>query len=451
MNEIFYFAITIAILVFVHEFGHFIAAKLSGMRAEVFAIGYGKRLLGWNKKTGFSFGELDKDLDLGNETDYRICLLPLGGYVKVAGMVDESMDTKFVETEPQPYEFRAKPLPKKIFVLVAGVAMNLFLTFAIFWGVNFFYGKQVSKTTTIYVSEATLADSLGFKLNDKIISINGVKVNYWEEVRTKIFVDFLGEDLKFEINRNGEDVFLKVPRKKVPADESTKAFLTPLGMKPFIVDILEDSPADSAGIKANDVFLAVNGTDIHSVEQTKEIISTHPAQKIEIQLLRENDTVIVHATPDKEGKVGVMFGGQAYLGTTEKVKYGFFASMSLGVADISNMTQLTFMMLRKVIIGDVELGKAFGGPVKIAQYAARSADSGIISFLMFIGLLSLSLAILNILPFPVLDGGHLVIVIIEAIFKKEIPIKVKIAIQNTGFVLLMILMAFILYNDIINL
>lgn len=450
MNEIFYFAITIAILVFVHEFGHFIAAKLSGMRAEVFAIGYGRRLFGWNKKTGFSLGELDKELDLGDDTDYRLCLLPLGGYVKVSGMVDESMDTKFVATEPQPYEFRAKPLPKKIFVLVAGVAMNLLLTFSIFWGVNFFYGKPLSKATTLYVFETSLADSLGFESKDQIVSINGASINYWEEVRTKIFVEFLGEDLNFKLKRDGEVVSLKVPRKKIPSDETTGPFLVPVGTKPFIADILQNSSADSAGIKANDIFLSVNGIELNSIDHTKQIISKYPAQKIEIKLLRENDTMTVHATPDKEGKVGIILGGHAFFGETEIVKYGFFESMSVGVADISNMTQLTFTMLRKVIVGDVEMGKAFGGPVKIAQYAAKSADSGLISFLRFLGFLSLSLAILNILPFPVLDGGHLVIVIIEAIIKREIPIKVKIAIQNTGFVLLMILMAFIIYNDIIN-
>ena len=128
----------------------------------------------------------------------------------------------------------------------------------------------------------------------------------------------------------------------------------------------------------------------------------------------------------------------------------FFESFYLGWLEINRMTELTFRMLGKVISGNIEFGKAFGGPIKIAQFAAESADSGILSFLKFLALLSLSLAIINIMPFPVLDGGHLVIIVIESIIKREIPVKVKIAIQNVGFVLLLLLMAFILYNDILN-
>ncbi|MFI5237797.1 MAG: site-2 protease family protein, partial [Ignavibacteriales bacterium] len=125
MDYIIYFAITIGILVFIHELGHFLAAKLTGMRADVFAIGFGKRLFGYNKKTGFTFGELPKDFDGEGNTDYRLSLLPLGGYVKIAGMVDESFDTKFTASEPQPFEFRSKNFWQKSFVITAGVAMNL--------------------------------------------------------------------------------------------------------------------------------------------------------------------------------------------------------------------------------------------------------------------------------------------------------------------------------------
>lgn len=132
MDYIIYFAITIGILVFVHEFGHFAAAKLTGMRADIFAIGFGKRLFGWNKKSRFTFGELPKDFDGQGNTDYRLCLLPLGGYVKIAGMVDESFDTDFADKEPQPYEFRAKSTWKKLIVITAGVIMNLLLALIIF-------------------------------------------------------------------------------------------------------------------------------------------------------------------------------------------------------------------------------------------------------------------------------------------------------------------------------
>ena len=131
--------------------------------------------------------------------------------------------------------------------------------------------------------------------------------------------------------------------------------------------------------------------------------------------------------------------------------FGFFESIYYGGHDIVRITKLTFSMFGKVISGDIAFGKAFGGPIKIAQIATTSADRGIVSFLYFLAMLSLSLAIINIMPFPVLDGGHLVIIVVESAMKREIPIKIKVAIQNTGFVLLLVLMAFIIYNDILNL
>ncbi len=148
MDYIIYFALSIGILVFIHEFGHFAAAKLCGMRVEVFAIGFGRRLIGWNKKTGFTFGALPKDFEGEGNTDYRLSMLPLGGYVKISGMVDESFDTKFADKQPQPYEFRSKPIWQKIFVITAGVVMNLMLAWAILWGGNFFQGKPKFTATS---------------------------------------------------------------------------------------------------------------------------------------------------------------------------------------------------------------------------------------------------------------------------------------------------------------
>jgi len=196
MDYVIYFAITIGILVFVHEFGHFAAAKLSGMRADVFAIGFGKRLFGWNKITGFTFGELPKDFNGQGHTDYRLALLPLGGYVKIAGMVDESFDTEFANKEPEPWEFRSKPTYKKIFVITAGVLMNLLLALIIFWGANFFQGKQVVETTSIgYVEPGSAADSLGFKSGDKILAVNDKKIDNWTEFDSEMVINIMGKDV----------------------------------------------------------------------------------------------------------------------------------------------------------------------------------------------------------------------------------------------------------------
>ncbi|MDD5608760.1 MAG: RIP metalloprotease RseP [Ignavibacterium sp.] len=451
MDYIIYFVITIGILVFIHEFGHFAAAKLSGMRADVFAIGFGKRLFGWNRKTGFTFGELPKDFDGEGHTDYRLSLLPLGGYVKIAGMIDESMDTDFVEKEPQPYEFRAKPVWAKIFVITAGVLMNLFLVWIIFWGANFFQGKPITPTTTIaFVEDGSPAQLSGFVAGDKILSINGKQVNNWEELRAQIFINTLGENLNVTLERNGTIKNLSIERKLIPDDESKSRYLLPQGIKPGIGDVLKDSPAEKSGLKPGDIMLSLNGIPLYSPKQTTELISANTGREIQLVVKRKDEELNISVTPGDDSKIGVAIV-PVFLGKTKMQTYGAFASIYYGWKDIEKMTALTFQMVGKVFSGNIEVGKAFGGPIKIAQIAAKSADSGISSFLYFLALLSLSLAILNIMPFPVLDGGHLVMIIIEAIIRREIPVKIKVALQNTGFVILLLLMAFIIYNDIISL
>ena len=143
------FIIVIGVLVFVHELGHFLAAKWTGMRADVFAIGMGPRVFGWNRKLGFTFGKVPADLDLHGGTDYRLCALPIGGYVKILGMVDESMDTDFAGLPPQPYEFRSKKNWQKAFVLSAGVIMNFILAILVFWLLPLFYGHEEMATTRV--------------------------------------------------------------------------------------------------------------------------------------------------------------------------------------------------------------------------------------------------------------------------------------------------------------
>ncbi len=236
----------------------------------------------------------------------------------------------------------------------------------------------------------------------------------------------------------------------IPDDETQAMFLVPEGVKPAIGEVVKDSPAEKAGIKAGDILLSLNGVSLYSAKQTTEIISANPEKEMQLVVQRDKKEVNISVTPGEDAKIGVAIG-PVFMGESKMRKYGAFESVYYGWKDIEKMTALTFSMIGKVFTGDVEFKKAFGGPIKIAQIAAKSADSGISNFLYFLALLSLSLAILNIMPFPVLDGGHLVMIIVEAVIKREIPIKIKMAIQNTGLVLLLLLMAFIIYNDIISL
>ncbi|RPI63976.1 MAG: RIP metalloprotease RseP, partial [Ignavibacteriales bacterium] len=241
-----------------------------------------------------------------------------------------------------------------------------------------------------------------------------------------------------------------VQRKLIPDDETQAMFLIPEGVKPAIGEVVKDSPAEKSGIKAGDILLAINDESLYSSQQATDIISSNKDQELKITVERNKVKKDVFVTPGSDAKIGVLIG-TVFMGETQMKTYGAFESVYYGWKDIEKMTALTFSMIGKVFTGDVEFKKAFGGPIKIAQIAAKSADSGISSFLYFLALLSLSLAILNIMPFPVLDGGHLVMILIESAIKREIPIKIKMAIQNTGLVLLLLLMAFIIYNDILSL
>jgi len=451
MDYIIYFAITIGILVFIHELGHFLAAKMCGMRADVFAIGFGKRLLGYNKKTGFSFGDLPKDFDGEGNTDYRISMLPLGGYVKIAGMVDESFDTEFANKEPQPYEFRSKNFWQKTFVITAGVLMNLLLAIFIFWGANFFKGKPVTLTTTVgYVQTDSPADSIGFMNGDVIQSVNGVAVENWDEVRNEIYINTIGEDLNITVLRSGIEERLFAPRNKIPDIEKKGELVSPEGYRPYVGDVSKDSPAETAGLQPGDIFISLNDRSLGSTSEFIEIVSNNPDNELNTKILRGSDTLSLAVTPGSDGKIGITIS-DIFEGKTEYKTFGFFESFYVASADMINLTRVTFSVASKVIGGQVEFGKAFGGPVRIAQLAAKSADVGIESFLFFLAVLSLSLALINIMPFPVLDGGHLLMIIIETVTRREIPVKVKIAINNTGFILLLLLMVFIIYNDILSL
>jgi regulator of sigma E protease len=450
MDYIIYFILTIGILVFVHELGHFLAARACKMRTDVFAIGFGKRLFGWNQVNGFTTGDLPEELDLQGHTDYRLSLLPLGGYVKIAGMVDESFDNSFANTEPKPYEFRAKPTYQKLFVITAGVLMNLFLAITIFSGINYFQGKQIIKTTSVgFVAEETSAYKVGFRSGDKVISINETPIEDWQAIYTSLFLDESDAAKNITVERDSSKITFAISAEAL-GEASQESFYLPLAeVSPVISSVIEDSPANDAELKPGDVFLALNNRKVKNTTETIEVISSNPDTKISLVMLRGTDTIRTAVTPGIDGKIGISLKDN-YTGPIEYENYSFIASINSGLENVVQYVVVTFEYMKRVFVGKLEMSQAFGGPVKIAQIAAESADLGMIPYLRFLAALSLSLAILNILPFPVLDGGHFVIILIEGVFRREIPIKIKIAIQNAGFIILLLLMAFIVYNDIIN-
>lgn len=452
LSTIFYFLIVIGILVFIHEFGHFIAARMTGMRAEVFALGIGYRLFGYNKVNGFTFGKLNEEVILGDNTDYRICAFPIGGYVKVAGMIDESMDKDFVETEPKPYEYRAKPVWQRMVVITAGVIMNFLLAFLIFYFITLYKGKSITATTEIgYITKNSAAAGSGLQTGDKILSINNAPVESWEDVSSQIFFENLGEGLTFAVDRNGSKLVVDIPKDKV-GDLTERNFgILPGNTLPLVGDVVADKPAAACGIQKNDVIVEFAGQKLANPQQLTDLIRENPGKEVPIKWTREGREMTCNISPSTaDSTIGVMLMAK-YEGPVKEISYNALTAIPKAGYDMYYFgIELFFKTIGKIIKGEVPFKKAIGGPVKIAQASAQSAESGILPFLGFLALLSISLAVINILPFPALDGGHFMLLLYEAIVRKPVPYKVQIVLQNLGFALLIAFMIFVLYNDIIS-
>lgn len=453
ISTIFYFLIVIGVLVFVHEFGHFFAARMTGMRAEIFAFGMGYRLFGWNRLDGFTFGKLKKETEeqLGDHTDYRICAFPIGGYVKIPGMIDESMDKEFINKPPQPWEYRAKPVWKRMIVITAGVIMNIILAFLIFYSLSIFKGKSLIDTTTIgYVSQGSTASEFGIKKYDKIIAINNQPINYWDDVQSALYIDNLRESISIDLLRSGEKIIIKIPKDKVGILSDKSFGLYPEKMTPVLNGTVSGKPAEVIGLAKGDVLTYVAGQKVDNTQELIDIIKINANKEIELKWLREGNEMTSMVAVSSDSTIGINISTK-YEGSVKEVKYNVITAVPHAFSDMWYFgVEVFFKSIGKIIVGDIPFNKAIGGPIKIAQASAQSAESGFPAFIGFVALLSMSLAVINILPFPALDGGHFMILIWEAIFRKPVPHKVQIALQNVGFILLIALMLFVIYNDIIS-
>ncbi|MBI4428680.1 MAG: RIP metalloprotease RseP [Ignavibacteriales bacterium] len=431
LTTIFYFVITIGILVFIHELGHFLAAKFFGMRVDRFSIGFPPRAFG--KKIG--------------ETDYCVSWIPIGGYVKIAGMIDESFDTDFVGQEPQPWEFRAKPIWQRMIVISAGVIMNILLAIFIFWGIIYYQGKLTRPITEIgYVVPESPAAKAGLKSGDKIISVNSHDVTRWEEIESIIYAEALGNDLTLEIQRRNESITTFIARSDLPDISDERFGILPAGLLAVVQRVESGMPAEHVGLQPGDTIKTVNKEPV-VYAGLQETIRSNAGKEILIGWKRSENLLEAKVTPTTEGRIGIALDA-VYTGPVEHVEYSLIGAFPEGVKEVWIASAFFVNNIYQLIVGRASFTRSVGGPIKIAQIATRSAESGVMTFLGFMALLSMSLALLNVLPFPALDGGHLLFLTYEGVFRREIPHKVKIAIQQAGVFLLLVFMAFVLYNDI---
>ena len=452
LTTLFYFIVVIFALVSVHEFGHFIAARIFGMHVPIYSIGMGRRLFGWNKLNGFTTGPLSEEMEskLGAHTDYRLSLLPIGGYAKIAGMIDETQ-TEALPPVAQPWEFRSKSWWKKSIVISAGVIMNFILAGAIFIGLKYSEGREIWETTTIgYVGRTSVSAKLGVQPGDKVISISGKPVTNWQDMREEALIEQIDHDFTMTVDRGGKPIDFHYSAKDLGADDPEKRFgLVPEGVGGTkLAAVVASTPADRIHLKVGDVITKVNDVPIESETALIDNISAHPNEEITVTWKRDGKEMSSKVTPDAAGHIGVNPVPEPFQGKVRKEEYSIFQAIPIGINELFRQMRLYIKSIGMLFSGKVDVSKNIGGPIKIADYAGKAAAGGAGTFFGFMALLSLSLAFLNILPIPALDGGHLVIILIEAVLGRELSQGFKLGFQKVGVTILLLLMAFMVFNDI---
>ncbi|HET8864887.1 MAG TPA: RIP metalloprotease RseP [Gracilimonas sp.] len=432
LNTLLIFGGALMILVFVHELGHFLAAKWFGMRVERFSIGFPPRVWGFQK----------------GDTDYCIGATPLGGYVKISGMIDESMDTEHLDKEPEEWEYRSKPVWQRIITITAGVIFNMILAFFIYFGMTYTNGKAVlpiQETAGIYVPESSILNEIGFETGDKVIGVNGEEVVYFNELvsASEITVD----DLNYTVIRDGQRVNIPVSSNYLDSLQ-TRGFLDIGYMIPSkIASVPAGQPASEAGLEAGDQIVSANGDTVLYWLQLVEIIQTADTA-INFGVQREDSLFYASITPNPETRTIGIARPQLHNLGLETIDYGFFESIAEGYNQTMEQTVGILQGFTRMITGDISVTQNLGGPIAIANITKDATDqAGWIGFWNITALLSITLAILNILPIPILDGGHLVFLLYEGITRREPSEKVRMVAQQIGFFLMIGLFIFVMFND----
>ena len=447
-NFIFYlgaFALTLGILIVVHELGHFAVARLVGVKVLRFSVGFGRPL--WLRRFGT------------DRTEWVISAFPLGGYVK---MLDEREGP--VEAHELPRAFNRLPVAKRILVVAAGPIANLLLAVLIHW-LLFMHGVEALRPVLAAPPAATAAAAAGVQDEETVRSVDGKSIATWQELRWQLLQDALAHKaVSLEvINRRQQIAYRRIETAGLAAADVEADLPQRLGLllyrpklKPLVGKVMPGSAAAQAGIHAGDLFLAVDGRPLDSWNQVATLIRQAPGRPLQFELQRNGARLRLQATPAVAeedgrtvGRLGIMVKDDPALRAQmlTEVRYGMFVSLAKAATQTSDTALLSLKMIGRMISGEISWHN-LSGPVTIADYAGQSARLGLAQYLAFLALISISLGVLNLLPIPVLDGGHLLYYVVEIIKGGPLSERVMEIGQQIGLFLLLLLMAFAFYNDI---
>jgi regulator of sigma E protease len=431
--------LSLSFLVAVHEFGHLIAAKYFGMRVEQFSIGFPPKI--WSFKKG--------------ETEYAISAIPLGGYVKISGMIDESLDTELMKQPPQPWEFRSKPAWQRLIVMLGGITVNVIVGVMIFIGITYTYGDtyilkdEVNKNGGFQVGE--VGEGIGLKTGDKIVKINGKDFQYMDDIIRP--ETLLGTNAYYTVERNGKLIDIPIPAdfiQKFNKKENALNFVM-YRFPPLVGKIVPGSVAERAGIQPGDLFIELNGEPVKYFDEFYDRVKAYKGDSISFAVMRNGERMAFKEY--FKGEEGIGYSAmleKTYLENAKvSIKYGFAESIPLGTKRAFTTLKTQITAFGKVISGVLSPKESLSGPLGIMQ--AFGAEWDWERFWQLTGVLSLVLAFMNLLPIPALDGGHVMFLSYEMISRRKPSDKFLETAQKIGMVFLLALMVFIFANDIIKL
>ncbi|HUF77655.1 MAG TPA: site-2 protease family protein [Thermoanaerobaculia bacterium] len=417
------FVIVLGVIIFVHEAGHLVVAKAFGVRVLAFSLGFGKRLFGFRR----------------GETDYRVSLIPLGGYVRLGG---ENPD----EFSDDPREFLNKPRWQRILVYLAGPAMNVVLAIAIMT-VLFAVGTDVSghegreEAMVGMVAEGSPGAAAGLRPGDRLLAVDGKPIATWEDLA--VGVSFSpGEPLALTVERGGERFTTTVVPEEIKPYGFGDIGVFPRTL-PRVIGLEAGGPAERAGLGPGDEMVAVDGRPIANPSEFIQYIEEHAGEQVVLGIRRGSDRLEVPVVPgeiDGRGKIGVYLGSYA--------RYPLDEALVQSLRFNWNITVRTLGVLSKIMTGEVSAKRAVSGPLDIASLSGAALQAGIDRFVYLVAIISLSIAIFNLLPIPLLDGGQIFILLVETVRRRDLSLVLKERIQQVGFVLILMLMAAVILMDL---